>query len=533
MAMRRSLLQWSGILVVVVLIFALGIEAKGTTEPSGENSDKRADIITIDTLKSFGALERQEVTFFHDLHTEALEKTKKDCKTCHLPEKPNQEKLSLKFKRLEDTTKQEVMDIYHSECIGCHKDMAAPDQVAGPIEICGQCHKDEVGVISSRQPMGFDKSLHFRHTQATKDEKTNKSDCGLCHHEYDEKAKKLFHAKEKEGSCRYCHKNETQENRSSMRLASHSGCIDCHKQKLAEKKEAGPSKCNGCHDLEEQKKVKKVETVPRIERKQPDVVLIRADKEGSKKEEQVARMNPVPFNHKAHEGYNETCIECHHASLDSCSKKCHTTAGSKDGDFVSLERAMHQKGYEKSCLGCHDINQNEPKCAACHESMAKDLKADSSCLLCHMKPLADPAESNEIMAEMLLKTRKATADTYKDEDIPEKVIIKDLSDKYEPVELPHRKMIKTLLTNIKDNKMAGYFHAEKGTVCQSCHHNSPIDKKPPRCGSCHSKPFDKNALTRPGIKGAYHQQCMECHTILNLEKPKATACTECHKEKKK
>jgi hypothetical protein len=150
-----------------------------------------------------------------------------------------------------------------------------------------------------------------------------------------------------------------------------------------------------------------------------------------------------------------------------------------------------------------------------------------------MKPLADPAESNEIMAEMLLKTRKATADTYKDEDIPEKVIIKDLSDKYEPVELPHRKMIKTLLTNIKDNKMAGYFHAEKGTVCQSCHHNSPIDKKPPRCGSCHSKPFDKNALTRPGIKGAYHQQCMECHTILNLEKPKATACTECHKEKKK
>ena len=29
MAMRKSLLQWSGILVVVVLVLALGLEAKG------------------------------------------------------------------------------------------------------------------------------------------------------------------------------------------------------------------------------------------------------------------------------------------------------------------------------------------------------------------------------------------------------------------------------------------------------------------------------------------------------------------------
>ncbi len=33
------------------------------------------------------------------------------------------------------------------------------------------------------------------------------------------------------------------------------------------------------------------------------------------------------------------------------------------------------------------------------------------------------------------------------------------------------------------------------------------------------------------MKGAYHQQCMGCHKVLNLEKPKATACIECHKEK--
>ena len=139
----------------------------------------------------------------------------------------------------------------------------------------------------------------------------------------------------------------------------------------------------------------------------------------------------------------------------------------------------------------------------------------------------------KLMAEMLLKSRKAASGTYKDEDIPEKVIIKELAEEYEPVELPHRKIIKTLSNNIKDNTLAGYFHAEKGALCQSCHHNSPLDKKPPRCGSCHGKPFDGRNIFRPGIKGAYHQQCISCHQVLKLEKPKSTGCTDCHKEKKK
>jgi len=547
MAMRKSPLQWSGILVILVFVLAFGLEANETKKQSGEVLDQRSDIITIDTLKSFDVLERPEVIFFHDLHTEALNKSNKDCKTCHLPEKPENDRLSLKFKRLKDTDKQVVMDIYHAECIGCHKDMAGSGQDAGPVEVCGQCHREEPGVISSRQSMGFDKSLHFRHTkgltapcqkyQLEKEKETNQGDCGICHHEYDEKAKKLFYAKEKEGSCRYCHMKETEGNRISMRLASHSACIDCHQKTLAEKKDAGPVKCSGCHDLKEQQKIKKVEPVPRIERKQPDVVLIRANKAEADKEAQVSRMNLVPFDHKSHEEYNDSCIVCHHASLDSCSKKCHTAKGSKDGDFVNIERAMHQKGYEKSCLGCHDINQKEPKCAACHALMPANRKLESSCLICHTKPSQENATAmvsdEKVFAEMLLQSRKAKTEPYKDEDIPEKVIIKDLEDQYEPVELPHRKIIKTLLGNIKDNKLASYFHAEKGMVCQSCHHNSPLDKKPPRCGSCHGKPFDERNILRPGIKGAYHQQCMECHQVLNLEKPKSTGCTDCHKEKQK
>ena len=116
--------------------------------------------------------------------------------------------------------------------------------------------------------------------------------------------------------------------------------------------------------------------------------------------------------------------------------------------------------------------------------------------------------------------------------IPEKVIIKNLSDKYEPVELPHRKIIKTLLDGIKDNKLAGYFHTDKGTLCQGCHHNSPVSKKPPRCASCHAKmAFKDKELFRPGIEAAYHRQCMQCHDAMGIAKPDSRDCTACHLKK--
>ncbi|MCP4714241.1 MAG: cytochrome C, partial [Deltaproteobacteria bacterium] len=234
--------------------------------------------------------------------------------------------------------------------------------------------------------------------------------------------------------------------------------------------------------------------------------------------------------------HNDTCMVCHHAQIDSCSKTCHTTKGSKEGENINLERAMHQRGLKASCIGCHDLNQGTPKCAACHALRSKEKEQEPSCNICHMGPLpeqAGPAKPRDEkkLAEMLLKTRKAGTGTYADEDIPEKVIIKELEDKYGPVELPHRKIVRTLLTNIKDNKLADYFHNKKYTICGSCHHNSPPSKKPPRCGSCHGAPFNEKDMFRPGIKGAFHQQCIGCHKTLDLEKPKSVKCIDCHKEK--
>jgi len=164
MTMRKSLLQWAGILVVpvLVLVLSLCIEAKETSEIL----EHRSDLITIDTLKSFDVLERPKVIFLHDLHTEALEKSNKDCMTCHLSEKSSKDRLSLKFKRLEDTDKKKVMDIYHAECMGCHRKMSVSGQNAGPVEVCGECHKERPLIKSSRVPSGLDKSLHYRHYKA-------------------------------------------------------------------------------------------------------------------------------------------------------------------------------------------------------------------------------------------------------------------------------------------------------------------------------------------------------------------------------
>ena len=135
------------------------------------------------------------------------------------------------------------------------------------------------------------------------------------------------------------------------------------------------------------------------------------------------------------------------------------------------------------------------------------------------------------MAAMLLEARQPVTATYSDEDIPETVEIKALSKQFESAKMPHRKIVHTLVKNIKESKLAGAFHREPGTVCQGCHHNSPVAKKPPACASCHGQPFDGRNLFRPGLQAAYHLQCMECHKDMGIEKPAATNCTGCHKEK--
>ncbi len=526
MEKRRSPLRWIGVIATITIFSICGIRVQGVEKQFDNNERKRADVISIATVKAFRNLERPEVLFLHDLHTDALEKKNKNCSTCHLSENGQ---LSYKFKRLKDTDRQAVMDIYHGNCIACHTKMIAAKEKSGPV-VCGNCHKKNQTISSSRVPMGFDKSLHYRHYTAQ-----NKK-CERCHHEYDKKRKKLFYAKGKEGTCRYCHQKETDNLNSekiiSMRSASHLSCTDCHQKTLANNMDAGPVRCSGCHDLKEQQKIEKADRVPRIKRGQPDVVLI---KTGDQKE-QEPRMMRVPFTHKAHEKYNDTCRVCHLASLKSCAS-CHPLTATNDGKDISLETAFHKMGHNSSCVGCHESKQHDKNCVGCHDFMEKGRQQElSSCVRCHMTPLPErtgvlSTSKAAKMARMMPEIwRETFVSTYK-VNVPKKVVIKNLVDRYDPVEFPHRKIFNALVKRINGSKLAQYFHNDKTALCLGCHHNTPSAGKPPRCGNCHGKPFDENNLNKPGIMASYHRQCIGCHQKMGIDK--YLSCTACHKERKK
>ena len=101
--------------------------------------------------------------------------------------------------------------------------------------------------------------------------------------------------------------------------------------------------------------------------------------------------------------------------------------------------------------------------------------------------------------------------THSPEEGPDVVYLDQLSDQYVPVVFAHK------------------LHAEMaqmGHGCESCHHYSPETHIPP-CKECHHGPFNPKNLRQPGLKGAYHRQCMECH----VEWSHDTACIFCHARK--
>lgn len=522
----RRLLFWAGILFVFAATSVICIEAQGVDAQAKAASDARVDAVTIDVMAKYGKLELPEVTFYHDQHTDALSKQGKDCTACH--EKDANGKLSIKFKRLEDKDADTIKEIYHSGCIGCHQEMVDAGQKSGALDgQCRTCHTTKPAP-SAWQPIGMDKSLHYRHVEATGGDKK----CQTCHHKYDKDKMELVEDKGKEQNCRNCHGAAPRVESEKLTVrsyeqAAHTKCVACHQEVAASKKETGPAKCSGCHSAADQAKIKVFAETPRLKRGQADVSLLVAMKDGKPQ----ANIGPVPFNHKAHEEKTDTC------------RTCHIGKGTMDGKFFELAGDMHLPGNMQGCIGCHKAEQAKPECAGCHGLMPENKPAsDQSCAKCHDESLkglyAEGAvpekEVAATAAAMALSARNNEVMTIAQSDIPEEVVIGSLSDKFEPSKLPHRKIVNRLIKEMKGNTMAGYFHGQETLMCQGCHHNSPASKTPPKCGSCHGQPFQAEKPGVPGLKAAYHGQCMGCHTAMKLEKPVRTTCDDaegCHKKK--
>jgi mono/diheme cytochrome c family protein len=557
MGQARSLLGWAGFLLICAAVSFYCIGAQG-----GEDLAKtvktpelgRPDLVKIKNLAAYGKLELPPVSFFHDKHTEALLKEKKTCETCHFVENG---KLSLGFKRRKTTKPTEIKDIYHQYCIGCHMERAAAGKPSGPPDgLCRDCHNAEA-LQAVRFDAGLDKVLHFRHVDSKQIPAVagGKDNCASCHHQFDKKTQKLVYAKGKEESCRDCHLKKAQEEVKSLEQAAHQQCVLCHLELANKGVKDTPYTCSGCHSAAGQALVAKKDQevvaklpnkeVPRLLRGQPDAALITPKLEDLKVIK-AGLMDPVAFDHQAHEKYNNNCRVCHHVSMKACGD-CHTLGGAKEGGMVTLDKAMHSLKDQPSCIGCHSAKQASPNCAGCHNHISKASKPeDANCKQCHIPVNLPGAGSlpeklaNLLMpqktglAETILKSRKMEPGTYAEADIPDMVVIKELSDQYKPVEFTHRKQVQALMKGMQDNALAAYFHGDPGTMCQGCHHHSPPAKNPPPCVSCHSTASKEvREGNRPALLAAFHRQCMSCHKDMKLEKLAATTCTQCHPEKKK
>jgi hypothetical protein len=522
-------------LLGILLICSLSLS--GCTPDAAADQTGRADLVAFGDGVWLDHRERPSVQFPHDLHTEVMKERKEDCSLCH-PAHPDG-RLSFSYERLDDRGKEdgnstdvrlvntsgdEIIDLYHDNCIGCHQEIADTGAKAGPVA-CGDCHRRQSVWVSSRQPFGMDKSLHSRHVKASEEK------CEACHHKYDETAKKLVYVKDKESSCRDCHRQETEENRSAFKLAAHEACIGCHREPAPEiKTEADsvrPQLCVDCHDLEQQLAIKQIEEPPRLKRGQDDFMLLTVAEADLK----ASKLRTVPFSHVDHERVTTSCRVCHHDTLESCSE-CHTLQGTEKSEGVNLFRAMHAKKTDHSCVGCHDSEKAAPECAGCHTQMEQARLPDAGCEVCHTGPLPEMLEAERAQFVSMEAFRPGPSETrlsFAPDDVPETVEIGALSNEYEPAKMPHRKIVEKLLQHIRDSSTATRFHGHEDAVCQGCHHQSPVGKKSPLCGSCHGAGSPDLELMKPGLRGAYHGQCLGCHQAMDLEKP--SDCSGCHKER--
>ncbi|UCD63517.1 MAG: hypothetical protein JSW34_12340 [Candidatus Zixiibacteriota bacterium] len=127
----------------------------------------------------------------------------------------------------------------------------------------------------------------------------------------------------------------------------------------------------------------------------------------------------------------------------------------------------------------------------------------TDCHACSTPTTADPC------LEMCLWTHDRETRVHSPSEGPDVAILSGLERLYQPVRFDHK------------------HHAEMvgmGEGCGICHHYSTDAKYPP-CKTCHAnEPTEAQTLRQPGLRGAYHRQCMGCHREWSHD----TKCVLCH-----
>ncbi len=553
------------LLAAAVLLFLFSFVTVAGTMALIDPNEARSDILTIGADMHIPGRQLAPVQFQHDRHTRALDG---QCDKCH--DTAPGKSAGFIFKGMDDPDVQARMDLFHDQCISCHQQMTSQKHTGPLAAECRACHNagpdtaPDTPSDSDWVPLAFDRSLHYRHVSSADIGTTVQgidTNCNACHHSYNETTKELYYEPGTEGACVYCHKPEPValnpsfpdtgtgtgtgggdgEMIRSARKAAHDSCVACHLDLAGKKIKTGPVECSGCHDAAAQAGIQTLTDVPRLQRNQPDIVLLTGwDSLGEDRDANArliaAHMDPVAFNHVLHETANATCTACHHDSLDACIT-CHTPSGIEKGGHVKLADAMHRPGSEASCIGCHTAQTLTRDCAGCHAQMPATAFKDQPCAACHnvnvrdipQQQLSDRTATADL-AEQMLEQRAWRYDKVALDQVPDIVTIGVLSNEYQPSRFPHRMVVEAVFEKADQNEMARAFHGQELTLCTGCHHNSPATLNPPKCASCHGISPDL-AADKPGLLGAYHGQCITCHQKMEVASVLPTDCIKCHEKK--
>jgi hypothetical protein len=169
--------------------------------------------------------------------------------------------------------------------------------------------------------------------------------------------------------------------------------------------------------------------------------------------------------------------------------------------------------------------------------MPRKSFAQATCSQCHavdrrlLGPFPMQKDVTARVAADSLASHPRAAASIEDDLIPDIVKIDGMLNQFEAVDFPHRQIVKAIIDRVKNNKLAAFFHGDAVTLCAGCHHNAPATLSPTGCASCHGEAFRNVMDARPGLKGAYHGQCIGCHQAMGIEEPAATDCVKCHKKR--
>jgi len=139
--------------------------------------------------------------------------------------------------------------------------------------------------------------------------------------------------------------------------------------------------------------------------------------------------------------------------------------------------------YHRRCIDCHSKSKGPTNCVDCHGKKEK-------------------AEAEKGEEEKHVEEKKQIG--------PDVCTLSNLSKVYQPVKFLHEKHIALIAAK-----------------CNKCHHTIKEGEKPIACKECHKAPFKPGKLNVPGLKGAYHRQCIMCHKQMSGP----TGCTQCHRKK--